>query len=68
MKKKPKAYNPKTPEPHNYIKELHHTCNNMQICKEKINPNETCEGCKYYKLLEVDVALVPQRDEVDWGF
>lgn len=68
-----KSKNKKTNKPkyvHNveYIKELHHTCNNSQICKTKVYPDETCADCSYYKLLEVDVALEPTRDEVDWGF
>lgn len=62
MKKQPPIIETK------FIKELHHTCVNPRICTEHTQPNENCKNCKYYKLLEVDVALEPTRDEVDWGF
>ena len=51
-----------------YAKELHHTCNNSAICTKKVSPDETCKDCTYYKLLEVDVALKPIRESVDWGY
>lgn len=51
-----------------YTKEFHHTCNNPEICKIKIHPDKNCKNCIFYKLLEVEVADEPQKDEVDWGF
>lgn len=48
--------------------EFHHTCNNPAICKTKTNPDENCEGCFYYKLREVKVAIEPIREKIDWGF
>ena len=68
MARKIKSKAPKAIDNVEYKKELHHTCNNSAICKVKVHPDETCKDCAHYKLLEVDVALVPQRDEVDWGF
>ena len=51
-----------------YKTELHHTCNKSEICKEKINPDEACKDCVHYKLLEVEVAIEPIRDEFIWEF
>ena len=53
---KEKIFIPKICEGLEYHKDYHHTCNNAQICKKKISPDETCEACTFYKLREVKVA------------
>lgn len=58
MKKQPPIVETK------FIKELHHTCSNPQICRKHFQPNENCKDCTYYDLKEVDVALKPMRSNV----
>ncbi len=52
----------------NFITELHHTCNNSQICKLHVHPNEKCKECSFYDLKKVQVAIDPIRYDIDWGF
>ena len=59
MKKQPPIIKTK------FIKELHHTCSNAQICRKQFQPNENCKDCTYYKPIEVDVALEPMRKNVN---
>lgn len=68
MGRKPKEKINKNSEPTKYIAEYHHTCNNPAICKTEIQPNENCKSCKFYKYQKVNVALVPRKTEIDWGY
>lgn len=49
-----------------YQKELHHTCTNPIICREYSQPCNSCEGCRHYKLREVDVVENKIRYDINW--
>lgn len=68
MGRKPKEKIIKQQEEPKFITEYHHTCNNPAVCKIEIQPNKNCKPCKFYKYQKVNVALKPEKVNIDWGF
>ncbi len=63
-----KSKKPKIIDTLKYTQELHHTCNNPQICKAHVHPSEKCKECSFYDLKKVQVAVDPIRHDINWGF